>query len=69
MVSYIFYFATEPVNNLKNNANDDKTEKVANDYQDTVNQLDNAQTAKENGNDSKMKEELNKVNSKLENKR
>ncbi|MBC2922064.1 hypothetical protein [Staphylococcus saprophyticus] len=51
---------------MKQNANDEKTEKAANDYQDTVNQLNEANTARQNGDDSKVKEELDKVNNKLD---
>ncbi|WP_162779267.1 hypothetical protein [Staphylococcus aureus] len=40
--------------------------KVAEDYQNTINNLKDAKTQQDNGNNEKMEEELNKVNNKLD---
>ena len=53
------------VDHLKNQVNSDYAQNIAEEYQDAVNKLNQADEAKENNDDSKMDQILEDVNSKL----
>lgn len=50
----------------QNHENNEKQNKLTQQYEDSINKLQNAQSAKDNGNIDKMKKELDNVNSKLD---